>query len=119
MAMSPETQREYDAALKEALLRNGTVTNQTGGTVWGWENWDDTRHFRSCGGHALAEVEEDDWYEFAGTFPGPEEGRKHGLLVRKVDCFCGQIVDRSIRWEADRSAIAEAVFEIALGPKKV
>jgi hypothetical protein len=118
MAMSPEIQEEYDAALKEATLRHGSITNQTGGTVWGWENWEDTQHFRGCGGHARDEVQEDDWYEFAGTFAGPEEGHKHGLIVRRVDCFCGRIVDRSIRWEADRSAIAEAVFEIALGPKR-
>lgn len=117
MAMSPETQKEYDAALKQATIQHGGVLDHRTST-FGWEDYRASEHLRRCGGVSNEEVEEDDWYEFAGTFAGPEEGHKHGLLVSGVTCLCGELADRSVRWDADRSEIAEAVFEIALGPKR-
>ncbi len=117
MAMSPEIQEEYDRALKAATLDNGLVIDNRP-SVYGWADYRASEHMRSCGGVSDSPVEEDDWYEFVGTFADPPNEHKHGMYVSNVSCRCGQLTGRSIRWDADRSEIAEAVFEYALGPKR-
>jgi hypothetical protein len=115
MAMSPETQEEYDRALKTALIANGDVVESRPST-YGWKDYDATEHLRSCGGWSERPVEDDAWHEFIDSYEGSAE--KHGQSVSGVTCECGVLGGRTVRWDAQRDEIAEAVFEIAFGPKK-
>jgi hypothetical protein len=126
MTMSPEVQQEYDTALLAATLKHGTVVATRG--RWGWQDFDAECHLGRMGAlpgepytpcrlvPAAGEgVAEDEWIEFEGTF---YEGDKthHGVIVNHVSCACGQLTDRSVRWEARVQEVAEAVFEMAFGP---
>lgn len=116
MAMSHEAQEQYNRALKVALIKNGSVVDLRPST-YGWQNYDDTEHLRRCGGWSLWNADEDTWHEFVDSYAGSEA--KHGLALQRVTCNCGQLAARTVRWRAELSEVAEAVFEAAFGPKKV
>lgn len=116
MAMSPEAQEGYDRALKLALIRNGSVVEPRPST-YGWVEWDETEHLHRCGGWSLLAVEEETWQEFLNSYDG--SGAKHGLRLERVTCNCGHLAGRDIRWRAELSEVAEAVFEAAFGTKDI
>lgn len=112
MAMSPEVQREYDRALRSALIDRAQVIEVRPST-YGWADYEATEHIRRCGGYSTEAVEEDAWREFVDSWNGDKE--EHGLRLAGVNCSCGRLVNRNMRWTADRAEIAEAVFAVALG----
>lgn len=110
MGMSPEVQAEYDDALREAILRHGTLVD-TQASTYGWEA-DDWKHARRCTVTTRKQPYDDRWDEFAGTFEGSYE--KHGVSLDGVHCACGELVDRTMRWDADVSTMMETIFTIAM-----
>ena len=115
MAMSPEAQEEYNRALKIALIRHGSVIEKNPST-YGWADYQATEHLRQCGGWSLWNADEDTWHEFVDSYAGSEA--KHGLALERVTCNCGHLAVRTVRWKAELSEVAEAVFEAAFGPKR-
>jgi hypothetical protein len=111
--MEPEVRREYERHLIAVTLRRGTLVVQDA-SMYGWadhENiWDGSpSHLRTCQLTGTT-VEESEWNEFMGTFYEGDT-RVHGIDVDGVNCACGKLRDRTVRWAASVSEIAEAVFE--------
>lgn len=113
--MTPEVQAEYDQALMAVTVRNGYLMD-TRQTRFHNYDWKLTGHPRECPTTAQ-KVNEDVWYEFAGTFASTNDQRKHGICATGVSCACGALKDRTIRWEASVSEIMEIVFEEAFNAR--
>lgn len=107
MTMSPAARAEYDAALRAATLKNGTLVDRHP-SVYGYmaEDWEHKNACEVTSSEAPREVE---WSQFTDTF-APNEN-KHGVSVSGVSCACGALVNREVRWEADASEMTEALFE--------
>ena len=124
MTMSPEAQKQYDAAMMAAAIKHGTMVSRNpsfygwSARPWSGDDASDCKHMEHCQfvPGSTSAVEEDDWNEFMGTFYEGDT-TKHGVIVKGVSCACGEIKDRSVRWQADMQEVAEAVFEEAFGPK--
>lgn len=125
MAMSPEAQAEYNRAMAAAAVKNGLIVRADPSYYGGWSDWEAAEHLNPYGPASApcrlvapehGTVKEDEWSEFEGTFYDGDTSH-HGVVVTGVSCVCGQLTDRAVRWEASMQEIAEAVFEIALGPK--
>jgi hypothetical protein len=127
MAMSPEAQAEYNRAMAAATVKHGSIV-RTNGTFYGWSDYDAAMH---VAGWSYTDksvkpcplvvpehgtVREDEWSQFEGTFYDGDTTH-HGVTVTGVSCSCGQLTDRTVRWEANMQEVAEAIFEIAFGPK--
>lgn len=108
MAMSPEVRAEYETILKRIVLKYGSVVDRAA-DIFGWQDYGLTTHARKCMITAQGEIHEDVWNEFMGTFYEGDTS-VHGMLVTAVDCTCGQIKHRKMRWSASVQEIAEAVF---------
>lgn len=106
MSMSPEVERAYHDAMRRAVLRHGALI-ATGVTFYGWIA-DDWKHKHECELTTTAIPQEDEWFEFDGTFAPSRIGR--GVTVSEVSCRCGKLVNRRVRWEASPSTMIEAVF---------
>lgn len=109
MSMSPEVQREYDSALRAAILKHGTLADRHPST-YGWEApWTEQEHARSCELASSATPEEIAWSEFVDTEAGNRTS--HGVSLVGVSCACGFLRgDRELRWQASVSDITQAVF---------
>lgn len=116
MAMSPDVEREYQNAIRQVVLKHGTPISLPGQGRWGWQDFEAGNHLWQCGGRSDREVAEDDWYEFV-SMGGPGDGHTHGVSLPGVSCNCGHLTDRTVRWQAHPSEIAEAVFEQAFGSR--
>lgn len=111
--MDSEVRREYERHLMAVVLRQGALVSPDE-SIYGWIDyerpWDGRpAHLTVCpptGKH----VEEMTWHEFAGTFYEGDTG-VHGVQVTGVNCACGQLRNRKVRWSATVSEVAEAVFE--------
>lgn len=129
MAMSPEIEKEYQAALARAVVKNGSIVRQRD-SFYGWHDYEAASHISGGNDYddnqggpctlvlaADAKATEDEWGEFEGTF---YEGdiTHHGAIVKSVDCACGKLTGRSVRWEASIHEVAEAVFIEAFGARK-
>jgi hypothetical protein len=109
MSMSPEAQREYDDALRKITLQHGTPL-RVNPSFYVQNDYRLVGHAATCGIVTASKPKEDVWHEFAGTFASTDAGKRHGIVVTDVSCNCGQLVQRTIRWEASISEISEALF---------
>jgi hypothetical protein len=107
VSMSPETREEYRVALRAATLRHGTLVDRNP-SVYGYIA-DDWEHAARCELSSGAVPEEVEWSQFQDTF-APNK-TYHGISLSGVNCACGTLVNREVRWEADVSEMTEAVFE--------
>lgn len=105
-SMSPEARAEYDAALRAAVLRHGTLVDRRP-DVYGWMDHN-YAHAERCELTSTAAPEEVRWSEFQDTFSPNRE--RTGTSVSGVSCACGELVDREVRWEASVSEVTEALF---------
>lgn len=112
MAMSPEAQAAYNAALTKVLFKHGVLVDSTP-DIYGWMDLD-YEHAWECKLSTKNVPVEDRWDEFMGTF-SDEDTTRHGIVIHGVSCACGKLQQRSIRWHARMQEIAEAVFEEAFG----
>lgn len=110
MGMSHEMQRRYDRALRRVVYKHGTIVDPYGGIDW--TDSKATDHLRLCNGYSQQDVREDFWDEFV-SLGGPGDNRTHVLALDGVNCPCGQLTDRRLRWEASIYEVAAAVFEEA------
>jgi hypothetical protein len=112
MSMSAEAQKVYDDALRTAVLRHGALVSRD--TRYGWIS-SDWNHKRDCEMVSAQKVDESEWYDYAGSFADGEQSHiaRRGFDLKGVNCACGYIKDRTIRWDASPSEAIEAVFEIA------
>lgn len=110
--MTPEVQQEYTRHLMAVALRYGDLV-LVNPSMYGWQDYSESfagrpEHHRTC---ALTgtRVREDSWSEFKGTFYEGDD-TVHGIIVTGVNCACGKLRNRSMRWTASVSEVAEAVF---------
>lgn len=122
MAMSPEVQAEYDRALTAVVVEHGTIVKERP-SIYGWIDYNALDHigqgWRTPQGTCAlivpenAHPREDRWVEFAGTFAEDDNSRT-GVAVDGVSCRCGQLTNRTVRWDAHVQEVAEAVFTKAV-----
>lgn len=94
--LSPAGQKRYDEILRRVVLREGSLVNATS-TAYGWiaSDW---QHKHKCELTTTAVPTEITYDEWAGTF---EPSRtKYAMQVDRVNCKCGQLRNRKIRWDA-------------------
>lgn len=116
MSMSPRAQVTYNAVLRRAVIENGALVS-TGSHQWSYlaDDWEALHECRkNCRVYSDDVVNESEWREFAGTFAS-HDNYKRGLDLTGVNCNCGRIVNRTIRWDVSPSEAIEKVFEIAFG----
>jgi hypothetical protein len=118
--MDERLEAEYKKILTAAIIKNGSLVKQDGGSQFGWADsnteWGvglrGTRHTSSCGIAKTGRVEEyASWYEFMGTFY-EGDNTVHGMEVHGVTCNCGLITDRVFRWS---TSVSEAIREVMMG----
>lgn len=108
--MRPEVKVEYDRILGKLTVRNGSLLKQNPTSRFMLYDRHTIAHAGGCV-TSVAKVEEDIWYEFQGTFANDHS--VHGITATGVTCTCGVLQDRTFRWQASVSEVAEAVFEEA------
>lgn len=108
--MSDEVRAEYEKILATVVIRYGSII-ALGATRYGWHDYDATQHIRTCGVQLRGTVDEDAWYEFAGTFV--DDMYVQGTTLHDVSCSCGKLTSRRLRWSASVSDVAEAVISEA------
>jgi hypothetical protein len=111
VSMSPEVQREYDDALRAAIIKHGTLVERHP-SLYGWEaTWTEQEHAHRCKLASSATPEETAWSEFVDTEAGNRTS--HGVSLVGVSCACGFLRgDRELRWQASVSDITEALFTV-------
>jgi hypothetical protein len=110
MTMTPENETKYNKALRTATLKHGALTSRTDQS-YGWIA-DDYMHKYECRLTSDQVPQESQWTEFSDSFT-EHHPTKHGVDLKGVNCVCGQIVDRTVRWEANPAEMIKAVFEEA------
>lgn len=113
MAMSSEVRVAYDDALRRAILRpkqSGAwiMDAEDGNNVYCWFDSELMVHHWECESTSTETPVEDRWDEFIDT-EAPNQ-TKYGVRLDGVNCACGVLVNRSVRWEARWSVIAESIF---------
>lgn len=76
--------------------------------VYGWTDWEEDKHKRTCEVTADGEPWGIHWSEFEDTY---SENSEHDGVEVKVTCACGKLNGRVIRWEARMSEIMGSVPE--------
>lgn len=104
--MSAEVQAEYDAALTRLTLRHGMVVSRYPGISW--MDAGATKHLHQCRVTFSRTAIEDHWNEFGDTFNG--QRTMAGFTVTDVECDCGLLQGRTLRWQVDLSEATAAVF---------
>lgn len=107
--MNKETQGEYEKVLRRVIAKHGTVVSLNA-SFYGWGAPDIRHGQEDCPITITGRAIETYWGEFVGTF---YEGDTTvtGLEATGATCECGAVQDRSMRWRAEVSEVAEAVFE--------
>lgn len=114
--MDDRVKEEYEKILTRSIIKHGSLVRVDAST-FGWMDQDGQgydfrkpRHSSWCEIVKTGQVEEDaTWYEFAGTFA--DSHYKHGMEVHGVTCDCGQIKDRTFRWDAPVGEAIKVVLE--------
>ena len=114
MSSSPQIQTEYERALRAAVLKHGALTDPES-HAFGWVA-DDWEHKRVCVLTSGQVPDESEWTEFGGSFTD-HHPTKHGIDLTGVSCACGQIENRTVRWQAGPAEMIQAVFEEAFGAR--
>jgi hypothetical protein len=106
--MTPEVQEEYNRMLRAVVLAKGALTDP-GNHAYGWIA-DDWQHKHNCVLTSEQTPDESEWAEFGGSFTD-HHPTKYGIDLKGVNCACGQIQDRTARWDCSPSEAIQAVFE--------
>lgn len=106
--MDKEVQKEYEKVLRRVIAKHGTVVSLNA-SFYGWGAWDIRHGQDPCPITVTGRAHETYWGEFMGTF---YEGDTTvtGIEADGANCECGAVKDRSMRWRASVSEVAEAVF---------
>lgn len=104
---------EYKRALVDCLAQRGTLVSEDP-SYYGYydSKWIEAkRHLETCGVDYAksSEVYDVEWREFNGTF-NEEDDSKQGVEV-KVSCRCGEIFNRSFRYDGGMADIIRAITE--------
>ena len=108
MTMSDEVRAEYHEMMSRVVWKCGSVVSETA-DIFGWVDYEATKHIRRCEMASRGVPVEDSWYEFAGTFT--DDLYRYGVTIPDVTCACGQVRKRSVRVaDYQVSSFIEAVF---------
>jgi hypothetical protein len=112
--MNPKARARYDAVLKEAVLTYGTLCD-TGSWAYGYiaPDYEALHECRTnCRVYSDHTVREDSWTDFDSF----HESSPHRVMdLTGVNCDCGRLVNRTVRWDVSPSEAIEKVFELAFG----
>lgn len=108
MTMTSKIHAEYVNVLCAVVLAKGALTDP-GPHTYGWiaQDW---QHKHTCQLSSTAVPVEAEWTEFGGSFT-EHHPTKHGIDLSHVSCACGQVQDRTLRWDANPYEMMAAVFE--------
>lgn len=107
--MDPEVRKEYNDIIARVAASAGTVLLEKRISSFIQYDYRLSSHLATCEMRSFTAVDEDStWYEFQGTFA--DDHSVHGVEVSGVNCACGKIIDRTIRWQASISDVTTAVF---------
>jgi hypothetical protein len=113
--MKPETQAKYDALLKEAVIKHGTLCD-IGSWAYGYVADDHEALYeerkRGCKVYSDNTVDTGSWTDF-DTFH--QNSPRQVLDLTGVNCNCGRLLNRTVRWDVSPMDAIEKVLAIALG----
>lgn len=114
MSMSEKAQEAYDAAMKKVIIMNGTLCS-TGSWAYGYIA-SDSEQLYTCRKNCRVWSNEKPREEFWTDFDSFHEGTPRGVIdLTGVNCDCGALKDRTIRWDVRPTEAIEAVFELEFG----